>query len=215
MSKLISIEGNIGVGKSTFTNILKELPNVDIVFEPVDMWSNIKDNNTDKNILETFYTDMPRWSYTFQNVAYITRVMNMENRIRESKNAYIFLDRSLETDKYVFEKTLHDDGLINDIEHNAYNLWFDFYYNYVRPKQDVYRIYLNANVDTCYKRIHIRDRSGEEKVSKEYLSKLEKCHNEWLQTEKHVLTLDCNQDFEHNQDIQNDMIEQVKKFINY
>ena len=47
---LISIEGNIGSGKSTIIDFLKSLNNDNIVFvdEPVDEWLNIKSNNTGK-----------------------------------------------------------------------------------------------------------------------------------------------------------------------
>ncbi len=43
---LISIEGNIGSGKSTIIDFLKSLNNENIVFvdEPVDEWLKIKSN---------------------------------------------------------------------------------------------------------------------------------------------------------------------------
>ena len=70
----INIEGNIGVGKSTFTKILKSIwGNCDIVEEPVEIWKGLIGNG--KNILKTFYEDIPRWTYSFQNVACITRMM--------------------------------------------------------------------------------------------------------------------------------------------
>ena len=54
---IISIEGNIGVGKSTFINILKSTwDDCDIVNEPVNEWNNFTDSN-DKNILQMFYED--------------------------------------------------------------------------------------------------------------------------------------------------------------
>lgn len=102
--KIISIEGNIGVGKSTFISILKnKWPNCDIVSEPVELWKDLT-NDDNKNILQMFYEDINRWSYTFQNLACITRMMKIEDKINESNSEYIFLDRSLATDKHVFEK---------------------------------------------------------------------------------------------------------------
>ena len=120
--KIIAIEGNIGVGKSTFTNIMKNTYiNSLIVSEPVDMWLNIK-TKSNENILGLFYKDIPRWGYTFQNLAYVTRMMKIQDGINSEKDI-IFLDRSLGTDKNVFEKMLHDDGLVTDIEHDMYNIW--------------------------------------------------------------------------------------------
>ena len=58
MSQLIAIEGNIGVGKSTFTGILKNtFENSMIVPEPIDIWMNIK-NKEGENILGLFYKDI-------------------------------------------------------------------------------------------------------------------------------------------------------------
>jgi deoxyadenosine/deoxycytidine kinase len=54
---IISIEGNIGVGKSSFIELLKISLNKDryeFISEPVDEWLNLKDNEG-KNLLQTFY----------------------------------------------------------------------------------------------------------------------------------------------------------------
>ena len=72
---IISIEGNIGVGKSTFIEILKSnWEDCEIITEPVDMWKTIV-NSDGKNILQTFYEDIPRWAYSFKNIAFITRMI--------------------------------------------------------------------------------------------------------------------------------------------
>ena len=72
---IISIDGNIGSGKSTLINILKDEFRFDenIIFldEPVNEWLQINDGTT--NILDYFYNDKKRWAYTFQNLAFITR----------------------------------------------------------------------------------------------------------------------------------------------
>jgi len=58
---VISIEGNIGTGKSTLLNLLEDkFKNIVFVKEPVDEWIKLKNNNNE-NILELFYTDKKRW----------------------------------------------------------------------------------------------------------------------------------------------------------
>ena len=56
--KIISIEGNIGAGKTTFTNKLKEKLKYEkrilFITEPINIWESIKDSKG-KNILEKFY----------------------------------------------------------------------------------------------------------------------------------------------------------------
>ena len=66
--KIISIDGNIGAGKSTILNIIKsQYKQVIIVPEPIDIWLKTVDNDNNNNILQMFYNDKLRWSYTFQN----------------------------------------------------------------------------------------------------------------------------------------------------
>jgi deoxyadenosine/deoxycytidine kinase len=211
--KIIAIEGNIGVGKSTFTNIMKNtFENSDVVSEPVDMWLNIK-TKSDENILGLFYKDIPRWGYTFQNLAYVTRMMKIQDGIN-SENDIIFLDRSLGTDKNVFEKMLYDDGLVTDIEHYMYNIWCDFYQNYVNKNNNWKYIYLRCEPQIAYDRIQKRGRIEEKNITLEYLTKLHKYHEDWLnKSSDNILIIDCNKDFENDIVYQNDIIENIKKFI--
>lgn len=220
---IISIEGNIGVGKSTFINILKSKWNeegregggeegeggCEIIPEPVDMWKNI--TNTDgKNILQTFYEDIPRWAYSFQNVACITRMIKMEECIRNTNKRYIFLDRSLGTDKNVFEAMLYDNGQINQLEHSMYNLWCDFYHQYVRSQTNQIYIYLKASPETCASRIKKRGRVEEETIGLEYLKGLNDYHDKWLYNEPNVIILNCEEEFETDIAKHNYMIKQIK-----
>ena len=214
---IVSIEGNIGVGKSTFINILKNKWDVpcDIVLEPIDMWKNLI-NSDGKNILQTFYEDIPRWAYSFQNVACITRMMKIEDAIKNSKNEYIFLDRSLGTDKNVFELMLYNDNKINQIEHSMYNLWCDFYDKYIRTQDNQIYIYLKASSEECFNRIKKRARTEESTITLNYLEELNKYHDNWLLSEKiksNVIVIDCTDDFENNEQKQNEMIEKIKSHI--
>ena len=214
MNKLIvAIEGNIGVGKSTFTNILKEtFKNSTIVSEPVDIWLNIK-NKEGENILGLFYKDTNRWAYTFQNLAYITRMMKIEDAIRSS-DGIVFLDRSLGTDRNVFEKMLHDDNILDQIEHEMYNLWYDFYTKYVSLKYNEIYIYLKCDPQTAYERIKKRGREEEKNISFEYLQKLHKYHEEWLTNLDNVVIVDCDKDFETDKVYQTEIMNRLKSKFN-
>jgi deoxyadenosine/deoxycytidine kinase len=206
---IISVEGNIGVGKSTFTRILKEtFQKSTIVSEPVDMWLNIK-NDKGENILGLFYKDTNRWAYTFQNLAYITRMMKIEDAIRSS-DGIVFLDRSLGTDRNVFEKMLHDDKILDEVEHSMYNLWYDFYTKYVNNNFNEIYIYLKCDPKTAYERIKKRGREEEKNISFEYLEKLHKYHEEWLTNLDNVVIIDCDKDFENNTAYQTEIMNHLK-----
>jgi deoxyadenosine/deoxycytidine kinase len=54
---ILSIDGNIGAGKSTFLNQLKKsYPNWHFVDEPVDTWTKFVNENNE-SLLEVFYKD--------------------------------------------------------------------------------------------------------------------------------------------------------------
>lgn len=206
---IIAIEGNIGVGKSTFTKILKDnFTNSIVVSEPVDIWMNLKDNSGD-NILGLFYKDIKRWAYSFQNLAYITRMIKINDAIK-SDNNIIFLDRSLGTDKNVFEKMLYDDNILSDIEHKMYNLWCEFYNNNVNNLTNQKIIYLRCDPNTAFNRIQKRGREEEKNITLDYLQKLHKYHEEWLINNDNVMIIDCDKDFENDIDYQNDIINTIK-----
>ena len=69
------IEGNIGSGKSTLCRLLNEImDDVEVIYEPVDKWRSMKDDTTGENILEVFYKNQDRWSYTLQTYTFLTRI---------------------------------------------------------------------------------------------------------------------------------------------
>ncbi len=192
---MICIEGNIGVGKTTLISKLKEcIPDAEFVFEPVDTWKSIK-SNEGENMLQKFYDDQERWGYSFQTLAYITYMKEIEDTIRTSKANKIVLDRSLDTNKYIFEKMLYNNGKISEIEHQMYNLWYDFYSNYVRKDFNNIIIYLRCDPQVALERIKKRGRVEEKDISLEYLTQIHNYHDEWLLNKDNVLVVDCNNTF--------------------
>ena len=64
---IISVEGNIGSGKSTFVSFMQRtMTNVIFLQEPVDEWNDIRDRDNE-TILSKFYKDQPNYSFAFQN----------------------------------------------------------------------------------------------------------------------------------------------------
>ena len=198
---IISIDGNIGSGKSTIIKLLKEKfgDKLYIADEPVDKWVSMKDIITGKNLLELFYEDKKRWSYTFQNYAYITRIMNLKEAINSGAEI-IVTERSVETDKEIFAKMLLEDSYMSEMEMNMYKTW----YNRFNINIDAF-VYLKTSIDNCLLRIKKRDRDGEENISEDYIRSLHLRHNDWLREKekKSLLIIDGNNDFVNNPLVQN------------
>lgn len=76
MKSYVSIEGNIGAGKSTFINTFsKILPDYEWVLEPVDEWRQVGSNS--HNILQSYYENPSRWGLTFQLYVIATRIRKL------------------------------------------------------------------------------------------------------------------------------------------
>ncbi len=187
---LVSIEGNIGAGKSTVIDLLKTLnPTWVFIEEPVGVWSDLVNENNE-SLLEIYYQDRKRWSYTFQNCALLTRFKNIEAAVAQRsiipqechpqvKRQVFVTERCLETDYHVFTKMLHLDGSINKLEYELYQQWFAHLTKSATPLSAI--VHINTTPEDCVARIANRGRAGEESIDIEYLQALHKTQMDWIQ----------------------------------
>ena len=181
--KIISIDGNIGSGKSTILSYLKHVysTNDEIIFlkEPVDEWQNICDENNIP-ILQLFYANQERYAFAFQIMAYISRLKILRNTIKTlnpDQNYIIITERCLFTDRYVFAEMLKNQQKIEYVCYQIYQQWFD---EFVLDLPISHIIYINTTPIKCYERIHKRSRSGEELIPINYLNECNEQHNKYL-----------------------------------
>ena len=180
---LITLDGNIGAGKSTLLEAIgRELKDVvTVVQEPVGMWMNMK-NAEGKSLLELFYSDIPRWAYTFQNCAILTRLLETQKILKsfaagEIKTPVIITERSVLTDRHVFAQMLKSQRKLDDLEWQLYMKWFDAFAAEM-PYKGI--IHLTTSASTSKTRIGIRQRAGEEGIPMEYLNDLDAAHHSWM-----------------------------------
>jgi deoxyadenosine/deoxycytidine kinase len=213
---IISLDGNIGAGKSTLlAEIRKHIHDIHLVDEPVGQWTSLK-NNEGESLLELFYKDKRRWAYTFQNCAILTRLKNIKDAVESLdptlKHPQVILtERSVLTDKYVFAEMLRDTGLIDMLEWDLYDNWFNIFSRQY-PVNGI--IYLSTGSATSKDRIQIRNRHGEENIDLEYLEALDKQHKKWIEnTNIPVLTLSTEpgESVETNLQKIKDFIEMLKQ----
>ena len=221
----ISIEGNIGSGKSTLLANLREnyKNNDNVIFlkEPVDEWAKIKDING-TTILEKFYADQEKYSFSFQMMAYVSRIKVLRDTLKEKnigqdkKHYIIITERSLYTDKLVFAKMLYDSGKIEDVNYQIYLNWFDTFSGEF-PVHKV--IYVKATPEKCYERIAKRSREGEENIPLEYLTACSLYHDNMLDKTTDIcvcneqLILDGNIDIYENKTQVDEWIQEIEQYI--
>lgn len=202
---LVSIEGNIGAGKSFLLGKLRAAhPEWCFIDEPVEFWESLKNDNKE-SLLEVFYKDQRRWSYTFQNCALLSRFNNIETCITEyGVNAaaaftkeqaalpeekrtsaparpvpQVFItERCLDTDHEVFAKMLHADGQLDNLEYDLYQRWFTLLGKSATPLSAI--VYVDTVPTTCSERITLRSRDGEGGIPLAYLTSLDSFQRNWI-----------------------------------
>ena len=214
---LISIEGNIGTGKTTLINILNKKfgkkNNVIFVDEPLQQWLNLKDSDGE-NILGKFYGDQQRWSYSFQMHAFITRSKAILEQ--NTDDNVVIIERSVITDRNVFACLLYESGKISEMEWKLYIEWFDRlteHFSKVTPDKF---IYLKADPKISYQRMVNRTRDEEADIPIDYLNQVSEKHDQWLLGEngnENVITIDVNHDFSDSERFKTTVIDRVSQLI--
>ena len=216
---IVSIEGNIGSGKSTFVENLKQsyaeqnrdstTVNVCFLQEPVDEWNSVTDKSGE-TMLAKFYADSKKYAFPFQMMAYISRLALLRNALKQSYDI-IITERCVETDKMVFAQMLYDDGKMEEVEYSIYNKWFS---EFIDDIPEIYTIYLKTDPEVAKHRVDKRARNGET-IPIEYLAACNEYHNRWLSVKPktHIKTIDVNQDTDCDIRASHEWIGCAKNFI--
>jgi deoxyadenosine/deoxycytidine kinase len=176
----IGIAGNIGVGKTTFTDIVAKR----------NGWHPFYESVMDNPYLSDFYGDMKRWSFNLQIYFLHHRFRNHVKMSNLSQG--VIQDRTIYEDVEIFAKNLHTMGNMNDRDWENYRNLFKVMISFLR-KPDLI-IYLKASTDTLLTRIKNRNRSYETTIDPEYLHTLNVSYDKWIVGIKDipVLTIDTN-----------------------
>jgi len=212
------LEGNIGVGKSTFLKLLgQQLPEISVIPEPKDSWACAVQG---QSLLDNFYKDPKRWAYTIETLASACRIKD-HIRLQKEANPNRIMERSVYSGHYCFARNGREEGYVTDVEWNMYNQWADFLiHNRCSPPKGF--IYLKADPEVCFSRISKRNRKSEESISFDYITKIGTMHDQFL-IDKHnvhqqiknipVLIIDANNCFVDNQNEADRRIDLVKSFL--
>jgi deoxyadenosine/deoxycytidine kinase len=178
--KHVAIAGNIGVGKTTLTELLSKHYRWIPQFEDVDHNPYLMD----------FYDDMPRWSFNLQ-IYFLHGRLNQILEIQKGTET-IIQDRTIYEDANIFAPNLHEMGLMSKRDFDNYFGFFNTIKSMVQPPDLL--IYLKASVPTLVSQIQKRGREYEENIRLDYLKRLNDYYNKWIEnySEGPLLIIDCD-----------------------
>ena len=158
--KYIAIEGNIGVGKTTLAKFLSKGFDGSVLLEEF----------AENKFLKEFYKS-GNYSFQMEMQFLIDRSLQMNNFFK-TKHQLIFSDFHI-SKSLIFSK-MNLDNLSYGIIKNAHLYLFQHF-----PKPDAI-IFLDSSIENIMNNIVRRNRSFEKNFKREYLEKLIKNYNSWI-----------------------------------
>lgn len=224
---LVSIEGNIGCGKSTVLEGLRRRTHangveMNIEPEPIEEWTHCFDNEGRISMLGEFYKDPNANAFAFQMFVLHTRLTQYK-RIWSSPDPVTIIERSLLSERAVFAST---NISRNPCAWNCYTSWHDRIMDEARGKNEVIVpkliVYMRCTPNKCQERVETRSRGEETKVDAAYFQVLHDAHEVWIddisseeyvchsKTRPMVMIVDATPD---GQDAINEIVEDIAKTI--
>ncbi|MFC4388926.1 deoxynucleoside kinase [Gracilibacillus marinus] len=156
--KMITIDGVVGVGKTTLMDIMVKEFGYTPFIEPV----------VNNPILDKFYHDRERYSFPLQ-------VFFLNERFKHIKDASkldkAVLDRSIYGD-VIFAKMLRDN---NEMSEEEFAIYVDLFQNMIQHcEPPALMIYLEVSTEEAIRRIHKRGRTFEIETENIYWERLNK-----------------------------------------
>lgn len=217
-SSVVYIEGNVGVGKSTFLHTLKQHLDIDVLYEPSHLWQNVGGHN----LLEQFFLNPKRWAYTSQSYILETRIDQMAEEVDiQKQQPMYFVERSIYSGRYCFASVAREIHWMNDMEWLLYQKMWDRKIQRLSVLPAGF-IYLKTAASICFERIKQRGRFEETPITLDYLQRLEKKYDNWFLQKQGIddtilnvpsLILDFSGDTLHDPTAQKHYIYQVKTFL--
>lgn len=162
----ITIDGNIGAGKTTVLTKLEGSDGFDIQYEPISDWT----------MFEKFYkapvgiasTDV----YAFETEVQMTRT----SQVLESAGRNAIFERSPFLQTYCFSTIAYKNKQLTQQQYDNLMMHAKVLEDFMK---DSFRVYIDVPVDVCVQRIMQRNRKGEERIERSLLEKIEKAYKQF------------------------------------
>ncbi len=170
----ISIDGNIGCGKSSLLSKLCQETRFPVFLEPVNDWN---------ELLTLFYEDPVRWGLSL-NTKILLSFYKFKNNDFDS-----LYERSPISNRYIFCELQHEQGKMNELEFNLFNeIYKQLYWT-----PDLI-IYIRTTPEVSMERMKKRNRDCENNVSFEYVQAIHEKYENLVNSNKYnIKIIDGNQ----------------------
>lgn len=181
----ISIEGVIGVGKTTLARMLQPAFEANLLLEVFE----------ENPFLSNFYANRALYAFQTQMFFLLSRYRQQNQRVPEllSGEQHLISDYTFDKDSLFARINLQGDEL---------DMYFKIHEALAEkiPPPDL-MVYLRADTDVLMQRIAMRDRPYERTMERDYIHQLNLAYDDYFINQSHkakILVLDCNEiDFVH------------------
>lgn len=165
----ICIEGNIGSGKTSFSNMISEEYNCQLILEE------FKDNP----FLPLFYQDQERYAFSVELFFMTERYKQLQKKLL---NQDLFNQFTVSDYSFVKSRLFARNNLIEEEYRLFVKLWDVLSSSF--PSPDIL-VYFHRDLDTLIKFIDIRGREYEKLIAPEYLQQIQDTYFDYF---KNILT---------------------------
>ena len=170
---VVSVEGNIGSGKSTMLRYFEKMDgNVTVLAEPVTEWCDLNGIN----LLQKLYEDSKRRSMQFQAYVQLSRLRLLKH---PSKKKIKLLERSIQNNRYCFLELAQREGSLGPSELAVLKSWYEWLDSSMGLELDLI-VYLRTSPEVSYNRMCARGRSEENGIPRQFIQSLHNVYEDWL-----------------------------------
>ncbi|WP_405606420.1 2-amino-4-hydroxy-6-hydroxymethyldihydropteridine diphosphokinase [Polaribacter sp. Asnod1-A03] len=166
----IAIEGNIGAGKTSLSNMMSEEFNAKLVLERF----------ADNPFLPKFYEDKERYALPLEMSFLADRYQQLTDDLAQ----FDLFKNFIISDYYIFKSLIFAQVTLQKEEYQLYRKMFDLMYKEI-TKPDLY-IYLYQNTERLLENIKKRGRKYEQNIEISYLKSIHNGYKNFINTEKNL-----------------------------